>query len=216
MEGVCHFGLLNIPIWGKIEKLVGTAGHCVIPGNYQDQNWNVNNRVDYILARSLTRLFPKWSGVEFITTDNPRPLERSDLYWKNLHGALIEMNGCLPHEDWKNTSTCFNFKWGTYMNQGENWKVTVYFERTEYIELLKKSGRNCENAYISWVSGNYFTDIHQKVVWFASTAHNACKQLHKETVYNKAWIPIRVNAFPVEMEPIRHPDNNGKSMVILN
>jgi hypothetical protein len=35
------------------------------------------------------------------------------------------------------------------MREGIDGKATVFFERTEYIELLKRANRTCKDAYIS-------------------------------------------------------------------
>ncbi|GAB0174267.1 MAG: hypothetical protein HHAS10_01460 [Candidatus Altimarinota bacterium] len=211
VAGICHFNKISIPIQDRTETFIGTAKHCVTPGYKRGQDG-----VDYILARSLTRLYKEGSGISFETTDNPRVLNRSSLYGGMLHMAQVHMHGCLPDGDDKNSSTCFQISGRAYMDRQIPRQATVYISRQEYIDLLKKSGRTCEEAVITGVSGNSFKDENGDVVGFASTASQACKMLYVEDYLNEKGLPIRVNAFPVTFEPIREAGNGGKSSVILN
>lgn len=209
---ICHFWRVMMEVQWKTETFIGTAGHCISPDSYEGDF----SRIDYVLARSLTRLYKEWSWVTFETTDRPLPLLRSPLYGQELHWASVSMYWCLPDGKNKNSSICFQMNGTSYLKDWLNGKATVFVDRTDYIGLLKKANRSCEEAYISWVSGNNFRDSQGRVVWFTSTAVNACGLLYKEQVLNTNGIPVRVNAFPITFEPIRQVGNNGKSRIILN
>jgi hypothetical protein len=214
---VCHFGKIHMEVQSKSETLIWTAWHCIDPKGYLNPSWTVNDRkIDYILARSLTKLFKPQSGITVETTDTPEKLERSELYGESLHKLPTHMYACLPHWKEKMVSTCFYLEWKSYMDNGVNGKATIYVDRSNYIELLRRAERSCEDAVISGVSGNNVRDSNKKVVWFISTAVEACGILYKEKVLNNLGISVKVNAFPITYEPIRHSQNSGMTSIILN